>query len=113
MAGDSAPELAGFEVGPLPGFEFVLATEDAKALAVFVVVDGDEVHFCFSPDAWGHTRAIAAGFLHWFWANYPNATRLLGPVPRHNRLALKLAKAVGFHECAETPELILLEIRKP
>lgn len=94
-----------------PGIEYVLARDGAEAVAVFVLVDG-EVHFCFSPAAWGTTRPIAQGFLQWVWT-HTDRRHLLGPVPAHNRLAIRLARAVGFTVCGKANGLVLLEIRKP
>jgi hypothetical protein len=116
MAGPGGPDPEALEVGPRESVEFVLAEENGLALAVFLLVRlagaEAEVHFCFAPEAWGHTRAIAQGFLRWVWAN-ADLTRLVGPVPTRNRLALQLAKACGFSEFDTDGGLTLLEIRKP
>lgn len=103
-----------FEVGPRVGIEYILAKEDSEPVAVFLLVTGlwplapAEVHFCFVPAAWGRTRPIAIAFLEWVWKNTAH-TRLLGPVPAHNRLARRLAIACGFEPGPEQ----VLEIRKP
>jgi hypothetical protein len=102
-----------FAVGPIEGIEYILAFDgERRASAVFLLVGGEEVHFCFTPEVWGHSEWIARGFLSWVWAN-TSASRLLGPVPVHNRLALRLAKRVGFQEYGFTGDLVLLEISRP
>ncbi len=112
MTGGAAVDAA-FTVSALSGIEYIVARDDGgRARAVFLLVDGAEVHFCFVPEAWGHTEAIARGFLAWVWAN-TGQTRLVGPVPRHNRLALRLALKVGFAVYGALNDLVLLEIRKP
>jgi hypothetical protein len=110
---DGGPRLADFRAGPSCEIEYIIARDrDGSAQAVFLLVDGEEVHFCFAPSVWGHSEWIARGFLSWVWAN-TSASRLLGPVPVHNRLALRLAKRVGFREYGFTQELVLLEIARP
>jgi hypothetical protein len=108
--------LEAFEVGPCRGIEFVLAS-DPDPVAVFLLErrrDGSvAVHFCFVPAAWGYTLPVAAAFLEWVWKNTAH-TRLLGPVPAHNRLARRLAIACGFEPGADLPgQDQVLEIRKP
>lgn len=106
-------EAADFEVVPRVGLEFILArADDGAPAAVFVIAGGVEVHFCFAVACWGHSEPIARAFIAWCWAN-TLYKHLLGPVPHHNRLALRLAKRVGFTEYAATETLTLLEIRKP
>ncbi len=101
-----------FAVEPREGLEFITARETGSLLAVFLIERGREVHFAFAPSAWGRTLPIARAFLEWVWAN-TEYTRLVGPVPRYNRLALRLARAAGFEETGTAGALILLEIRKP
>jgi len=112
MTGDVGPR--SFEVGPRPDTEYVVAKRDAAVLAAFVILDGMEVHFCFHPDAWGHTLPIAKAFLAWWWENTREKV-LVGPIPRHNRLALALAKKAGFREYREGPEgaLIYTFLQRP
>jgi hypothetical protein len=101
------------DVGPRDGIEFVLArADDGAPTAVFLIVAGVDVHFCFVPAFWGRTEATARGFIAWCWAE--TVYKLLhGHVPVHNRLALQLAQRVGFTEYGRTSEHVLLEIRKP
>jgi hypothetical protein len=89
---------ADLDVGPRAGIEYILARECGEPIAVFLLATrgGEtEVHFCFAPEAWGRTKPIAIAFIDWVWANTIH-TRLVGPVPSHNRLALRLAMACGF-----------------
>jgi hypothetical protein len=108
----SQRDASGFDVGPREGIEYVLAFVDSAPAAVFLIVRGTEIHFCFVPAFWGRSEPVARGFIAWLWENTP-AGLYNGPVPAHNRLALQLAKRVGFTEISRTPELVLLEIRKP
>jgi RimJ/RimL family protein N-acetyltransferase len=65
---------------------------------------------------------ILEAFLEWLWKT-TERTRLVGPVPSYNRLALRLARAAGFrefdvvqnavHKGGRAYDLVLLEIRKP
>ena len=111
MRADS--EAVDFEVGPRAGLEFILArADDGAPAAVFLIAGGVEVHFCFVTAFWGRSEPVARAFIAWCWAN-TLYKRLLGPVPHHNRLALRLAKRVGFTEYAVQGDLVLLEIRKP
>ena len=105
---------AALEVGPTPRIDYIVAREGSAAVALFLLVDGVEVHFCFRRRVWGRSDPIARAFLAWVWASTP-ATRLVGPVPIEKRLVLRLARLVGFTEFAagSNPELVLLEIRKP
>lgn len=110
--GHTAEEMEYFEVGPAPQIDYILAREGARPLAVFLIVQGVEIHFCFVPSVWGHTLPIARAFVAWVWAN-TDAKVLLGPVPAHNRLALRLACAAGFREYANRGGNVLTEIRRP
>jgi RimJ/RimL family protein N-acetyltransferase len=113
MTKEEPGSLSGFMPGPTHGrIAYIVAREGAAAAAVFLIVDGLEIHFCFRPRTWGRTEPIARAFLEWVWRE-TDATRLVGPVPKHNRLALRLARAAGFTEFAATVDHVLLEIRKP
>lgn len=125
MADDSAPPPELLDVGPLKGVRHVLAWDRGAPVALFVLVDRGryaEVHFCFRPSVWGCTLEIARLFLHWVWRHTPYE-RLEGPVPGHNRLALRLAIAAGFRRVGEMKDSIrkdrkvydlnLLEITRP
>ncbi len=102
MKNDASPLREDFECGPMPGMVYVLAEEDGKPVALFLLSiehqppASAEVHFCFTPDVWGRTRQIAEEFLEWVWRT-SSLGRLVGPVPAYNGLALRLAKSVGFH----------------
>lgn len=116
MTASDGQKRTALDVGPREGIEYILAT-DGGAIAVFLLASrgaDTEVHFCFSPEVWGHTKPIAIAFLEWVWANTSHV-RLLGPVPSHNRLALRLAMACGFTDTGHPPATghWLLEIRKP
>jgi RimJ/RimL family protein N-acetyltransferase len=95
MVNDAAPPRDRFRVKPST-IEYVLATEDERPAALFLLVPPlPEIHFCFDPYTWGRTREIALAFLEWVWKNTPYR-RLVGPVPAYNRLARRLAEALGF-----------------
>src|SRR5438105_10316579 len=98
MVNDHAPARAVFHIEARADLEFVLASEDGEPAAVFLLRAGGgfaETHFSFLPAAWGRSEAIARAFVAWVWAN-THYRRLVGPVPAYNRLALRLAKRVGF-----------------
>jgi RimJ/RimL family protein N-acetyltransferase len=121
MVDDDAPPAFG-AIHRCARVEYVIARDGGAAVAVFLIVDGNEIHFCFTPASWGKTEAIACGFLAWVWTHLP-ATCLYGPVPSYNRLALRLAKKVGFLETGRRSnvltkggreyDLVQTEIRKP
>lgn len=90
---------------------FILSRDpDGAALGVFLLIPRDEAaeaHCAFSPRAWGRTWAIVQAFIAWVWTT-TEFTRVLGPVPAHNRLARKMLQRAGWSE----PEPGLFEIRK-
>lgn len=100
MANDAAPDIDEFRIGQRQDIRYVLAKQ-GKPEALFLLCDWQadpetaEVHFCFLPCAWGHAWAIADAFLQWVWRATP-LNRLIGFVPSYNRLALRLARSVGF-----------------
>ena len=127
MANDQAPPLSHFQAVRQDGIEYIVARENHEPVALFLLVSlllgtSPEVHFCFSPQCWGRTREVALGFLTWVWANTPYR-RLIGPVPAYNRLALRLALAVGFRQFGvekhavqkhgKPYDRILLEVLRP
>lgn len=100
MVDDSAPLPEAFTPRQRDGLTYVLARDRGRLLGLFVLVAQEtaaEVHFCLLPEAWGRSTTVKTGraFVEWVWENTP-LTWLLGPVPSHNRLALRLAKACGF-----------------
>jgi hypothetical protein len=84
-----------------------------------------QIHHCLLPISWGPlAKQIAKEVIHWAWTNLPNATRLIGEVPRFNRLAFKFAiEAAGMSQYGVNPksfrkngklhDVILLGITKP
>jgi RimJ/RimL family protein N-acetyltransferase len=103
MANDNAPTIEEFRVKPQPDLLTILAEDDGEPIAIALLRIQDqcaEVHFCFSPSRWGHTRSTAEKFLNWIWSK-TNLTMLIGPVPSYNRLALRLARGVGFGKITE------------
>lgn len=103
-----------FEVGPKDGLEYILATEHGKPVAVFVVLQGVEVHFCFAPGVWGRTLEIAQAFLEWLWSHAETAM-LIGPIPKRNRLALSLALRAGFKKSDYTDreDMVYTYMKRP
>ena len=93
MANDAAPRLSAFQV---TDGEYVLATDDEKPVAVFVL-RGNEVHFCFNECRWRRMVEIGKAFVEWI------GRPLVGPVPSYNRIAFRLAKAVGFTHTRTIP----------
>ncbi len=61
-----------------------------------------EVHFCVAPSAWGQAEYIVNEFLSWIWRT-TSIARLVGPVPAHNRLALRIAQKTGFQQIETRP----------
>jgi RimJ/RimL family protein N-acetyltransferase len=125
MTDDQAPSPEAFQPIACAGLEYVVAVRDGRALAIFVLIVQDaaaEVHFCFRPEAWGESAPIARAFVEWVWRDTP-WTWLMGPVPEHNRLALRLAEKAGFtrfavHRAAvrrrgKTYDRILMQIARP
>lgn len=122
MRNDRAPLREDFEVEPHDDLEYIVARLDADPVAVFVILETSEIHFCFLPIAWGYTQKIAQDFLNWLWGN-KSVDRFTGPVPSYNRLALKLAKSVGFSQYdvrknavehnGAMYDLLLLEVARP
>lgn len=110
MTGLPMPE----SVGPQPGTDYVLVEQEKKNVAVFVILNGLELHFCFCKEVWGRTLEIAQAFLEWAWKNYDTSV-FIGPVPKRNRLAVKLAKRCGFKESHYTDrdELVYLYCERP
>ena len=119
-SGAKSQEPGAFQVGPLEGIEYVLARFDCAPAAVFLIEGRAALHFCFVPAFWGRSEAVARGFIEWLWQN-TTAGLYKGHVPEHNRLALQLAKRVGFTEkkteggSQESGDgrLIVLEIERP
>jgi len=101
MVNDAAPDIEAFTVAPREGLQFILAGD----VAVFLL-DGDELHFCFHPAAWGDAERIACEFLAWAWDTFPHA-RFTGRVPAYNRLALRLALKVGFSVCGRETDAVV------
>jgi len=128
MVNDTAPaKFDAVDIGPREGVDFVIASEQGSPMALFLVVasgkDEAEVHFCFVPEAWGATRQVAEAFVDWVWKHYPKLARLIGPAPSYNRLAIRLAKLVGFRQYSIKHDagtkggkpfhLLMLELRRP
>jgi RimJ/RimL family protein N-acetyltransferase len=108
MADDSAPPSEDLIVGLRPGVEYILASDEKGPLAVFLLLDWadtGEVHFGFAPRAWGNTEEVCRQFLDWTWRN-TSYEWLEGPLPAHNRLAMRLTRRVGFQQQAVIPNAI-------
>ncbi len=103
MTNDAAPEPEDLFVGPVAGITYVVGFEGNVPVALFLLAGNryaagiSECHFAMSPAEWGRTGEIAAGFLQWVWRE-TSIYKLIGPLPSYNRLALRLARAVGFKE---------------
>jgi RimJ/RimL family protein N-acetyltransferase len=111
MTSDAAPERESFRPQARGDLAYIVARNDAgKVMALFLLMDRGgpvEVHFCYRPEFWGRARTVAIGkaFLEWVWAN-TRAYWLVGPVPAHNRLALRLAEACGFQPFATEKDAV-------
>jgi hypothetical protein len=117
MTGGQGPARASLDVGPREGFEFFTAMEHDQLAAVFLLAtsgEETEIHLCFAPHTWGRSAPIFVEFVRWVWRNTDHA-RLIGPVPNHNRLAVRLALAAGFTPFASARgfDEIVFEVRKP
>lgn len=126
MTDDSAPYMENFTVPHSDRYLPILAIGDLGPCAVFLLVPrypaSAEVHFAFLPSIWGTTGDICRQFIEWVWRT-TSLKRLYGPVPRHNSLALRLAKSVGFTEVGVSVgaimrhgvpcDLLLLEMGRP
>lgn len=128
MVNDSAPEPEDLFVGPVAGITYVVAHDESGPIALFLLAGNEhaagisECHFCYIPEAWGKTKKIADQFLSWVWRE-TSLYRLIGPIPSYNRLAAKLACAVGFRSFDTKPnagtrngvsfDLYYFEINRP
>lgn len=99
-------------IGPVRGIEYILARVDSAPAAVFLIVGGRELHFCFVPAFWGRSLPIARGFMAWLWENTAGCL-YSGAVPSHNRLALQLALRVGFIVVDRRGGIVLTQIERP
>ncbi len=102
MVNDKAPDREDFRVRPKEGLRHILVYEQGKPVGVYLLVNLDdsktaEVHFCLLPEVWGRAVPITESFLAWVWRN-TTLQRLTAPVPDYNRLALRIARLVGFRE---------------
>ena len=50
-----------------------------------------------NPELWGRSQAVGQEFLEWVWRE-TSFVLLAAKCPAYNRLALNLAKAVGFED---------------
>lgn len=127
MTDDHAPLPEDFSPEVREMLVYVVARMRNVPVALFVLtgmLNRAEVHFCMIPDTWGRARTVSIGkaFLGWVWRE-TSLDWLVGPVPAHNRLALRLAKACGFTENGEqrgcvtkggrTYSRILMQVRRP
>ncbi len=103
MVNDKAPDREDFRARAKEGLRHILAYEQGKPVGVYLLVNlgksntDAEVHFSILPEAWGRAVPITESFLGWVWQN-TTLQRLTAPVPSYNRLALRIAKLVGFRE---------------
>lgn len=99
MADDASPAIEEFRVWPSSKYTAYLAFNDDTPIGVLLLFPthpGEaEAHFCFAPPAWGCSRETARLWLEWVWKNTA-FERLTGTTPSFNRLALRLARSVGF-----------------
>ncbi len=128
MVNDDAPKVEEFQVKDNSDITYIVGVENrAVAEALFLLCKTEqpntaEVHFCMAPDVWGRSLEVAAGFLSWVWKNM-SLRRLTAKLPSYNRLAKKLAEAVGFRQYGIRKragtrrgvsfDLLLLDLRRP
>jgi RimJ/RimL family protein N-acetyltransferase len=117
------------EVKQAGGVLFV-AVSDPEPIGIFILAyspeapypDSAEVYYCFLPSVWGRAEDLVRECLAWVWRETP-ITRLIGRTPSCNRLAVRLALAVGFREYGRIDsvgvkygkkfDIIKLDIRAP
>ncbi len=103
IVNDAAPPIWAFQPQLKPGVECVIARDARGPLALFLLCKWEtdpgtaEIHFSAMPATWGRSTVVVAAFLNWVWANTP-LDILIAKVPSYNRLALRLAKEVGFEK---------------
>ncbi len=103
IVNDAAPPIWAFQPELKPGVECVIASDARGPLALFLLCKWQtdpraaEVHFSALPLTWGRSSAVVSAFLAWVWENTP-LDILIGKLPSYNRLALRLAKEVGFEK---------------
>jgi len=109
MVNDAAPMLEDFEVAPETGCQYFVAERSGEVAGLFVLrkieADVAEVHVCIVPAAWGTSAAIVRAFLAWAWQN-TGYGKFVAPVPGYNRLALRLARSVGFRQSLQIPRQV-------
>lgn len=98
MVNDQAPQIEDFSAKP-GNYEAVLMIRNRKTVGMFMLIPKGpgqaEIHFCFTPEAWGRTKDTAIRAVKWIW-QHSTIDSLIGPVPSYNRLGLQVAKAAGF-----------------
>lgn len=82
------------------GFHWMLVTEGAEDLGIFLVHARGEVcfemHTCLLPTCWGRRAAQAAQLLAGWAFRETECRKLVTSVPAYNRLALRFAQAGGM-----------------
>jgi hypothetical protein len=131
---DGAPSPENWHPVIADSVYYLLAKEITKqnpiVLGLFAVVPSTtscvyQIHTCLLPISWGPMAKHAAKeLLNWIWINLPNCTRVVGEVPRFNRLALKFGfdaygmKQFGINQKAflkkgKLHDVIMLGVTKP
>lgn len=134
IAEDGAPSPDNWRPVLIDSVYYLLVKEITKQnpiiLGLFAIVPSTtscvyEVHICLLPISWGPlAKQAAKEVTHWVWTNLPDATRLVGAVPRFNRLALKFAVEAfnmaqygvnpkAFKKNGKIHDLVLFGITKP
>lgn len=121
MTNDDALSREQFKAIPLGDLIYILAKDNDDPIALFLL-RGEQLDYCFMPWAWGSSIKVGIRFIEWAWSNL-GIKQITGETPTYNRLALKLAKAVGFQVYGRTPnagtkngklyDLILLRMQRP
>lgn len=101
---DGAPAPEVFSVRGLvdhPGIHFLAPIADDQVAGVFMVHSETPsiyvVHTCILPEFWGRAEEAGRELIRWVFQN-TKCNKLVTYVPKDNRLAYRLAIAVGMQE---------------
>lgn len=101
LADDGCPPPDEFRPADHPAILYLTVWQGDELLGLWMLVPHNavcwEAHTALLPSAWGRAREAARAMLAWLWA-HTGCRRLIGAVPRSNRLAAKLARDAGMRE---------------
>lgn len=98
IADDGAPQPENWAPIKNDAVWYVLIKDAKNTLGVWAFFPETSIawraHICFLPIAYGRTLRATKELFQWIWANTP-CQRIVGAIPRSNRLALKLVHNAG------------------